>query len=37
VTDDSVIVKTYGAFSKKDDNTVIGSEIKLIDEFVIKK
>jgi len=37
VTDNKVIVKTYGAPSKKDDNTVMGSEIKLIDEFVIKK
>jgi len=37
VFDDKVIVKTYGAFSKEDDNTVIGSKIELIDEFVIEK
>jgi predicted phosphodiesterase len=36
VFDKKVIVKTYGAFSKEDDNTVIGSEIKLIDEFIIE-
>jgi hypothetical protein len=37
VLEKKVIAKTYGAFSKEDDNTVIGSEIKLIDEFVIEK
>ena len=37
VTDDSVIVKTYGAFPTKTSNTTMGSEIQLLDEFVIKK
>jgi len=37
VLDDKVIVKTYGAFPKEGSSTEIGSEIKLIDEFVIAK
>jgi len=37
VFDEKVIVKTYGAFPKDGSNTEIGTEIELIDEFVISK
>jgi Calcineurin-like phosphoesterase len=37
VTDEKVVVKTYGAFPKEGSSTEIGTEIKLIDEFVIEK
>lgn len=37
VFNDKVVVKTYGAYPKDKSNTELGSEIKLIDEFVIKK
>ncbi|MDA3860230.1 MAG: metallophosphoesterase [Melioribacteraceae bacterium] len=37
VTDDKVVVKTYGAFSKDGTNTELGTEIELIDEFVMEK
>jgi len=37
VFDDKVIVKTYGAYPREGSNTEIGTEIDLIDEFVIEK
>jgi predicted phosphodiesterase len=37
VLDDKVIVKTYGAYPKENSNTEIGTEIELIDEFIISK
>lgn len=36
VLEDRVIVRTYGAYPKEDSYTEFSSEIKLIDEFVIK-
>lgn len=37
VTDEKVVVKTYGAFPKEGSSTEIGTAIELIDEFVIEK
>lgn len=37
VTNDKVIVKTFGSFPKEGSNTELGTEIKLIDEFIIEK
>lgn len=37
VTDEKVVVKTYGAFPKEGSSTEIGTEIKIIDEFIIEK
>lgn len=37
VTDDKVYVKTYGAFPKEGSSTEMGSEIQLLDEFVMDK
>lgn len=37
VREDSVIVKMYGSFPKEGSRTELGTEIKLLDEFVMKK
>jgi hypothetical protein len=37
VSDDEIEVKTYGSFPKEGSSTELGSEINLIDEFVINK
>lgn len=37
VLEEKVVVKTYGAFPKEGSNTEIGTDIKLIDRFVIEK
>jgi len=37
VTDEKVVVKTYGAYPKEGSNTEFDAEIELIDEFVIEK
>jgi len=37
VRNDSVIVKMYGSFPKEGSRTELGTEIKLLDEFVINK
>lgn len=37
VQKDEIIVKTYGAFPRDDDNKVMATEITIIDQFVIPK
>ena len=37
VQEDRINVQTYGAYPTIEDRTLMGTEIKLIDEFVIEK